>query len=88
MCFEVMLKFARAHYYHVTDFLHLRIEPLGPVRTSKMKYTGNCCFNVLPFCVTSFSVTRVLLIAECVAETYKMRGCLCSGLDSVGNCWR
>jgi hypothetical protein len=35
-------------------------------------------------CVVSFSMTKALLSAEYVAETYRMRGCPCSGLDNVG----
>jgi hypothetical protein len=53
-----------------------------------MKYTSNCCFAVLPFCIISFSISRVPLTVECMAETYRMSGCPCSGLDSVGKCSR
>jgi hypothetical protein len=38
--------------------------------------------------VTSFSTTKALLSAECVAETYEMRGYPCSGHDNVGKCLR
>jgi hypothetical protein len=53
-----------------------------------MKYTGNYYFIVLSLCVVSFSTTKALLTANCVAETYGMRGCPCSGLDSIGKCSR
>jgi hypothetical protein len=33
-------------------------------------------------------MTRALLTTECVVEMYNMRGWTCSGLDSVGRCWR
>jgi hypothetical protein len=51
-----------------------------------MKYSDNCYFVVLLFCVVSFSTTSAPLTAECVAEMYKMSGCPYSGLDSVGKC--
>jgi hypothetical protein len=54
------------------------------MRTSDMKYTGSCYFTVFSLCLLSFSTTKAPLTAECVAETYKMRGCPYSGLDSVG----
>jgi hypothetical protein len=53
-----------------------------------MKYTDNYCFIVLLLCVVSFSTTRAPLTAEYVAETYKMRGCPYSGLESIGKCSR
>jgi hypothetical protein len=49
---------------------------------------GYCCFIVVPLCSTSFSTTRAPLATKCVVETYSMRGCPCSGLDSVHKCWR
>jgi hypothetical protein len=49
-----------------------------------MKYTGNCLFAILSFCVISFSMTKVLLTTECVAKTYRMRDCPYFGLDSGG----
>jgi hypothetical protein len=30
VCFKIVLKLARAHNDRVTNFLHLRIESLGP----------------------------------------------------------
>jgi hypothetical protein len=59
---------------------------LDPVRTSDTKYTGNWYFAVLSLCLISFSTTRALLTAECVAGTYKMWGCPYSRLDSVCKC--
>jgi hypothetical protein len=78
-------KLVRAHYDHVTDFLHFRIEPLGPREHLQNEVHWQllvCCFAIW---VTSFSVTRAPLRVQCVAETYKTRGCPSSGLDSVGN---
>jgi hypothetical protein len=54
--------------------------------TSDTKYTGNCSFAILPSLVVYFWMTKATLTAECVAEMYKMRGCPCSKLESVGRC--
>jgi hypothetical protein len=54
------------------------------MRTSDTKYTGSCYFIVLSLCLISFSTTKAPLTAECMVETYKMRGYPYSGVDSVG----
>jgi hypothetical protein len=43
------------------------------VRTSDTKYIGNYYFTIFPSLMVSFSMTKAPLIAECVAETYKMK---------------
>jgi hypothetical protein len=83
VCFKVMPKLARAHDDHVTNLLHLGVEPFGCCENLRNKINCNCFFIILPFCIISFSVTHALLIAECVAETYKMRGCYWQSLSQT-----
>jgi hypothetical protein len=61
-------KLPMAHDDCIANLLHLIIVSLGPIRTSKMKYTWNCCLMVLPFLETSFSTTRAPLTTECVVD--------------------
>jgi hypothetical protein len=88
VCFKIVPKLALTHDYRVTNFLYLGIESLGPREDLQNEKHWNCCFAVLSFCVISFSITRAPSAAECMAETYRMRGYPCSRLDSVRKCSR
>jgi hypothetical protein len=69
MGFKIVVKLFGAHYYCITNFFYFRIVSCRPASTFETKYTGNCCFIILPFFVIFLSCTRALLAAECVVET-------------------
>jgi hypothetical protein len=79
-----MLELPLAHDDCVTNFFHLGIEFLRSgedLRNEIHRQLPLQCFVV---------ICGILLddesSAECVAETYRMRGCPFSGLESVGRC--
>jgi hypothetical protein len=62
------------HDDYVANVSHHRIEFLGSSEDLRYKIYQDCYFTILSLSATSFSITKALLTAECMVETYKMRG--------------
>jgi hypothetical protein len=88
VCHEIVLELPRAHYNCMANVFYFRVKPLGPREDLRHKLHWELLLHYFVFVLDFLLNIQGSATTECVAETYKMRGCPYYGLGSVGKCLR